>query len=149
MPKKTAKPGKPVEAQAEAATDAKTEQKKAAKPKVPLALRKQKVQPVRLYTKGTFLGFKRSKRNQSPHVSLLSIEGVQSRADTEFYLGKRVAFIYRAQKRKAEGRKIRVIWGKVCRPHGNSGIVRAKFRKNLPAKAMGATLRVMLYPSRV
>ena len=34
-----------------------------------------------------------------------------------FYLGKKVAFVYRAQ-RKIRGSKIRVIWGKVTRPHG-------------------------------
>jgi len=34
-----------------------------------------------------------------------------------FYLGKKVAFVYRAQ-REVRGTKIRVIWGKITRPHG-------------------------------
>lgn len=34
-----------------------------------------------------------------------------------FYLGKKVAFVYRAH-REVRGSKIRVIWGKVTRPHG-------------------------------
>jgi ribosomal protein L35AE/L33A len=34
-----------------------------------------------------------------------------------FYLGKKVAFVYRAQK-EVRGSKIRVIWGKITRPHG-------------------------------
>jgi large subunit ribosomal protein L35Ae len=86
-----------------------------------------------------------------------------------FYLGKKVAFVYRGKK-EVQGSKIRVIWGKVTRPHGmhlrstletspgnilltvstgNSGVVRAQFRHNLPPQTFGATVRVMLYPSNI
>ncbi|RKF61515.1 60S ribosomal protein L33-B [Golovinomyces cichoracearum] len=82
-----------------------------------------------------------------------------------FYLGKKVAFVYRAHK-EIRGTKIRVIWGKVTRTHGkiflysetkstidialgNSGIVRAQFRRNLPPKSFGASVRIMLYPSSI
>lgn len=103
---------------------------------------------MRLYTKGKFVGYQRGQRTQNPSTALISVEGVQQKEDTSFYLGKRVAFIYRGHKQK-QGTKIRVIWGKIARPHGNSGLFRARFRSNLPPQAMGATLRVMLYPSRV
>ena len=105
-------------------------------------------QPVRLYSKGVFLGYKRSLANQYNHTSLIRIEGVNSKDASNFYLGKRVAYIYRGHT-KRNNSKIRVIWGRITRSHGNSGVVRAKFASNLPPRAMGATLRVMLYPSRV
>ncbi|CUS11019.1 unnamed protein product [Tuber aestivum] len=94
------------------------------------------------------LSYQRGKRNTNPNTSLIKIEGVDSRQDASFYLGKKIAFVYRAS-REVRGSKIRVIWGKVTRPHGNSGVVRAKFRNNLPPKSFGATLRIMLYPSNI
>jgi ribosomal protein L35AE/L33A len=59
-----------------------------------------------LYAKGRVLGHTRGKRNQKTHTSLLQIEGCATRTSTDFYLGKRVAFVYRA-KREIDGSKIR------------------------------------------
>ena len=110
---------------------------------------------VRLYSKAKVLGLQRNRHYQVRGTSLVKIEGVNTKEDTAFYLGKRVAYVYRASratlnKGHHDGKsKIRCIWGKVTRSHGNSGVVRAQFRVNLPPKVFGASVRVMLYPSRV
>ncbi|XP_014506439.2 60S ribosomal protein L35a-1-like [Vigna radiata var. radiata] len=80
---------------------------------------------IRLYVRGTILGYKRSKSNQYPNTSLIQIEGVNTTEEVGWYAGKRLTYIYKAKVKK-NGSHYRCIWGKVTRPHGNSGVVRAK-----------------------
>ena len=94
----------------------------------------------RLYVKAVFQGFRRSKVNQYENQARLRVDGLNSKEDVNFYLGKRVVYVYKAAK------GFKTIWGKITNAHGNKGGVLARFRSNLPPRAIGATLRVMLYP---
>ncbi|CAN6233172.1 unnamed protein product [Urochloa humidicola] len=105
-------------------------------------------QRVRLYVRGTILGYKRSKSNQYETTSLVQIEGVNTKEDVSWYCGKRMAYIYKA-KTNSSGTHYRCIWGKVTLPHGNSGVIRAKFKSNLPPESMGRKVRVFMYPSSI
>jgi ribosomal protein L35AE/L33A len=87
----------------------------------------------------SFMLFFRSKSNQYPNTSLVQIEGVNTKEEVAWYAGKRLAYIYKAKVKK-NGTHYRCLWGKVTRPHGNSGVVHAKFTSNLPPKSM-----VMIY----
>ena len=82
------------------------------------------------------------------HTAILKIDGVVSKPETDFYLGKRIAYIYKAKSLK-KGTPFRAIWGRVMRPHGNVGAIKAKFLSNLPPSSLGGAVRVMLYPSNL
>ncbi|KAI0910772.1 ribosomal protein L35Ae-domain-containing protein [Ustulina deusta] len=97
---------------------------------------------------GPSLSYVRNKHTTHAKTSLIKIEGVDDPKAANFYLSKRLACLYKGQK-EIRGIKIRVIWGKVTRPHGNSGVVRAKFSAPLPARSFGASVRIMLHPSSI
>merc|ERR1712146_574859 len=102
----------------------------------------------RLYVKGVVVAGRRALTNQKSHTSLIKIQGVEDSEDLKFYLGKKIMYMYRAKTVK-EGTRFRVMWGKVCAPHGTSGVARCKFTKNLPCSALGVPVCIMLFFSRV
>mmetsp|Transcript_15605 Transcript_15605/g.14131 ORF Transcript_15605/g.14131 Transcript_15605/m.14131 type:complete len:114 (-) Transcript_15605:39-380(-) len=113
-----------------------------------MAIVKKAPKAPRLHVKGTILGFKRGRRNTYHHTSLIKVDGVNENSASSFFAGKKVAYIYKADK-VVKGSKLRVVWGKLTRTHGTNGVFRAKFDKNLNPETIGKSVRVFLYPSRI
>merc|ERR1719379_2437047 len=103
--------------------------------------------PVRLYQRGKFTGFRRARMSQNSNQALVHIENCQDKASAKFYLGKRVAYVYKVKNEKNNTR-YRCSWGKVINTHGAAGAVRVSFRRNITGHAQGALVRVMLYPNK-
>jgi large subunit ribosomal protein L35Ae len=112
----------------------------------------------RLYMKATLAGYQRGLHGQNKRIAIARIENVSTSSDAEWYIGKRVCYVYHGQKTKrcvrwskapARRSNTRAVWGRVVKPHGGSGSVRVKFGSSVPASALGKRLRVYLYPSRV
>ena len=107
------------------------------------------VKQVKLHVKGVVQAYTGNQAHTKTHTAILKLENVQTKEDSRFYFGKRVAYIYKVKNRNSKGSKYRAIWGKITRAHGTNGAVRSKFATNLPGQALGRSVRVMLFPSRI
>jgi large subunit ribosomal protein L35Ae len=83
-------------------------------------------------------------RGPRPTTSAILTRGLSASS------AQRLAYVYKAQKEKTKVRgktsNVRVIWGKVVRSHGNSGVVKAKFRSNLVSRRYSPHLWRLLWP---
>lgn len=76
---------------------------------------------------GRIINFRRSRSRQYNNQVLIYIPGIDSRSKASSLIGKKVVV------RISE--KVERI-GKIIRPHGNKGIVLARFKRGLPGQAL-------------
>jgi len=80
------------------------------------------------------VNYRRGRHTMHANQLLLEIEGVDSRAKASQFIGKRIVW-------KTPGGK--EIFGKIIRPHGNNGVLRARFSRGLPGTALGTKTRIL------
>ena len=88
----------------------------------------------------TFVSHQRSQRKLHPRFALLKINNVGDREAASKYLGNAVYMHWHNK----EGELVEN-HGVIRKHHGNKGVVRAIFERNLNPKALGQTLYVKLY----
>ena len=112
----------------------------------------------RLYMKAVLANYRRGLGKQNNQQAILRVDNVNSKDDAAFYTGKRCCYVYHGYKAKrcvrwnqapARRSNTRAIWGRVTKPHGGSGALRAKFSTGIPGSALGRRVRVYLYPSTI
>ncbi len=84
--------------------------------------------------KAVIVNYRRGRHTQTTNQVLLELEGIDNRASASGMIGKRVVWTTPSKKE---------IYGKITQPHGNSGIVRARFSKGLPGEAIGTEVRIL------
>merc|ERR1739848_539567 len=79
----------------------------------------------RLYVRGIFTGYTGGLKQQHENQAIVKLEGVNDKAGTAWYQGKRVAFVHKATKNTkiVNGEKSK---SRVIRHHGHSGNVESK-----------------------
>jgi len=84
-------------------------------------------------TTGKVVQFRRGRKTIHERHFLIEVEGSDSRAKAEKFVGKEVVWKSPAGK---------IILGKISGAHGNKGVVRAIFERGLPGQAVTTKVEV-------
>ncbi|UCD03152.1 MAG: 50S ribosomal protein L35ae [Candidatus Aenigmatarchaeota archaeon] len=79
------------------------------------------------------LNFRQGRHTQKTNQLLLSVKDVDSRAAASKLTGKKVIWKTRSGK---------VIAGKIASPHGNNGVLRARFSRGISGEAIGKEVEI-------
>ena len=83
---------------------------------------------------GTILSYRRGRHTQNVNQMLIELEDVDSREKAKKLLGKKLVW------KSPAGKEIK---GEIIALHGNKGVVRAKFERNLPGQAITTKVQVV------
>jgi large subunit ribosomal protein L35Ae len=84
---------------------------------------------------GKVIQFRRGKRTFTPRHFLIEVVGVDSREKAAKLVGNEVEW-------KSDGKKEKIISGKIAAPHGKKGVIRVIFEKGLPGQAIGTEVEI-------
>jgi len=83
---------------------------------------------------GVVVNYRLGPREQYPRECILQFPNVRSRSEAGQLIGRKVAW--------TDGKKNTIV-GVIVAPHGNKGLVRARFRRGLPGQALGTRVRIV------
>ena len=83
--------------------------------------------------RGVIVSYRRGPKTQRSRECLIHFSNVRSRSEASQLIGRRVAW--------TDGKNN--IVGTIVSPHGNKGLVRARFRRGLPGQALGTTVKIV------
>jgi large subunit ribosomal protein L35Ae len=84
--------------------------------------------------KGIILSYRRGRRTQNVNQMLVELENVDSKEKAKEFLNKKLIW------KSPAGKEIK---GEVIALHGNKGVVRAKFERNLPGQSITTNVEVV------
>ena len=83
---------------------------------------------------GIILSYRRGRHTQNVNQILVELENVDTRDKAKKFLKKKIVW------RSPSGKEIK---GEIIALHGNKGVVRAKFERNLPGQAITTKVQVV------
>jgi large subunit ribosomal protein L35Ae len=79
------------------------------------------------------VNFRTGRKTQRTNQFLLTVKDVKSRSEAAAFVGRKVVLKTKSGK---------LICGKVAAPHGNNGVLRARFTKGVPAEFLGKDIEM-------